>query len=93
MKALDFLAPSAYPWFASDLPSTRVSWARAGIYYTPGRMDEMLAAVIKLLEDASAYDRALPGGPVRPGRWIGSSARRILDFSEALMVTVICWWP
>ncbi len=85
VKALDFLA-LGLPVVASDLPSTRGVLGEAGIYYTPGRMDEMLAAVIKLLEDASAYDRACRAArsQARALDWV-ERARRILDFSEALM--------
>ena len=54
VKALDFLA-LGLPVVASDLPSTRDVLGEAGVYFTPGRMDEMLQRVKQLLDDEAAY--------------------------------------
>jgi len=83
VKALDFLA-LGLPVVASDLPCTRDVLGEAGVYFTPGKMDSMLAKVVRLLADQDAYAaacRASRHQAVRLG-W-EARARTILAFALA----------
>ncbi len=86
-KTLDFLS-LGLPVVASDLPCTRDVLADAGIYSPPGRMDDMVEQVERLLDDPEAYVTMARAAKQRGATlaW-PHRAQHILDFAAGLVAT------